>query len=99
MTSLVTSALDRVRNYAGAFAWGPLVQTSRQLVLSLLSRIEHGSLTVVEKDGITTVYGEVGAETLQPAAHLRVIRDSFWLRLALFADMVRSVAPLSQRRN
>lgn len=95
MNSLVTSALDRVRNYAGAFAWGPLVQTSRQLVLALLLQIEHGSLTVIEKDGTRTLCGEAGAKPVQPAAQLRVIRDSFWLRLALFADMVRNVAPSS----
>lgn len=93
MTSLVTSALDRVRSYAGAVAWGPLVQTSRQLVLSLLSQIEHGRLTVIEKDGTSTICGDAEAETVQPAAQLRVVRDSFWLRLALFADMVRHVAP------
>jgi len=95
MTSLVTSALDQVRNYAGAVAWGPLVQASRQLVLSLLSQIEHGTLTLVEKDGTSSVYGETGKDEAQPVAHLRVIRDSFWLRLALFADMVRDVAPSS----
>lgn len=94
MTSLVTSALDRVRNYAGAVAWGPLVQTSRQLVLSLLSQIEHGRLTVIEKDGTNTICGDAEGETVLPAAHLRVVRDSFWLRLALFADMVRHVAPI-----
>ena len=95
MNSLVTSALDRVRNYAGAFAWGPLVQTSRQLVLALLSQIEQGRLTVIERDGTSTLCGEAGAKTVQPAAQLRVVRDSFWLRLALFADMVRNVAPRS----
>lgn len=94
MTSLLTSALDRVRNYAGAVAWGPLVQTSRSVILSLLSQIEQGRLTIIERDGTSTICGDAETENVQPATELRVVRDSFWVRLALFADMVRPVAPI-----
>ncbi|KAK7905400.1 hypothetical protein LTR67_000121 [Exophiala xenobiotica] len=86
MSSSVSSALERVRTYAGTLAWDPLVTTSRRLILSLFSDIKVGRLTIVERDGTETVCGQVG-EHVSPLVHLRVMRDAFWLRLALFADM------------
>jgi hypothetical protein len=97
MASLVASALDRARGYAGAVAWDPLVKTSRHLILSLLSQIKTGRLTVVERDGKETICGQVGGEAVHPQVQLRVVRNAFWLRLALFADMVRNVAPFFPR--
>ncbi|KIX04278.1 uncharacterized protein Z518_05145 [Rhinocladiella mackenziei CBS 650.93] len=87
MSSLVTSALDRIRSYAGGVVWEPLVKTSRQLILSLISQIKVGRLTVVERDGTQTTCGKVTGDLIHPQAQLRVVRDPFWLRLALFADM------------
>ncbi|KIV93643.1 hypothetical protein PV10_04840 [Exophiala mesophila] len=87
MTSLVTSALDQARGFAGAFAWGPAVSVSRNLVLALLSRIQRGRLTILENDGTTTICGQTSGDPVEPNVHLRVVRDAFWLRLALFADM------------
>ena len=89
MASLVTSVLDSLRSYTGSVAWAPLVQLSRSSILSVLSGIERGTLTIREKDGTETVCGgrPVGREEW-PVSSLKVLREAFWLRVALFADMV-----------
>lgn len=88
MSSLITSALDTVRAQVGSVAWGPLVTLSRKAVLSLLQQIEVGRLLVLEKDGSQTVCGAKSASKAVPATELKVHRETFWVRLALFADMV-----------
>ena len=89
MAALVTSVLDSLRSFTGSVAWGPLVQISRSSILSLLQGIQVGQLTVREKDGVETVCGNLATdEESRPTASLRVLKEAFWLRLALFADMV-----------
>ncbi|ETN41895.1 uncharacterized protein HMPREF1541_03834 [Cyphellophora europaea CBS 101466] len=84
----MVSAIDAVRNYTGSFAWGPLVQLSRSTILNLLKSIEVGQLTVRDTDGTTTICGKVPKDGENaPVSSLRVLRETFWLRLALFADM------------
>lgn len=97
MLSLVTGALDALRAQVGSVAWGPLVTTSRNAVLSLLQQIEIGRLLVVEEDGSETVCGKKVASKTVPATELKVHRETFWVRLALFADMV-SFAPVPCKR-
>lgn len=88
MVGLIASALDSVRSYAGSFAWGPLVSFSRSSILGLLSNIEIGQITVTEKDGTVTVCGKPPKKgDPVPITSLEVMRETFWLRLALFADM------------
>lgn len=89
MANLVTSALDTLRSYAGSLAWGPLVRLSRSSVLALLQSIEVGQLNIVEKDGSEIVCGNGALSRSEvPVARLKVLKEVFWLRLALFADMV-----------
>ena len=89
MSGLVTSLLDSARSYAGSIAWGPLVQVSRASILSVLKGIQIGQLTIKEKDGTETICGRADlGRTAFPVTTLKVVRDAFWLRLALFADMV-----------
>jgi cyclopropane-fatty-acyl-phospholipid synthase len=91
MAGLVTSFLTSARSYASSIAWDPLVQLSRASILALLKGIQVGQLTVKEKDDVETVCGNaVLARTEVPVTSLKVVRDVFWLRLALFADMVSS---------
>lgn len=92
MASFVTSAVGRARSYAGAIAWEPLVKTTRHSILSLLSQIKFGRLTIIERDGTQTVCGAAKGQGNIPETSLRVVRDAFWLRVAFFADMVRCVA-------
>jgi hypothetical protein len=89
MAGLLTSFIDALRSYTGSVAWAPLVQFSRSSILNLLKGIEIGQLTVREKDGSEIIYGKPGSgEDLWPVASLNILREAFWLRLALFADMV-----------
>lgn len=92
MTSILTGAVDRVRTTVGYFAWDPTTHAARRFILSVLSRITIGHL-VIEEKGITTLCGTpnltVGSPPF-PATVLRVKRDTFWTRVALFADMVGS---------
>jgi cyclopropane-fatty-acyl-phospholipid synthase len=93
--SIVTTALDALRGYAGSVGWGPLVRISRTAILSLLSRIEKGSLVVKESDGRETVCGSRhSAGGPGPRTELMVHREAFWVRLLLFADMVRVTGAL-----
>jgi cyclopropane-fatty-acyl-phospholipid synthase len=90
MSELIRSALDVARGYAGSTAWGPLVALSRTGVLSLLQQITVGQLLVVDKDGAQTLCGQSSVADLptDPKTELRIRDDAFWVRLALFADMV-----------
>ena len=97
MSGLVVGALDKLRSYAGEFAWQPLIQLSRTAVLGLMSKVETGQIIVREAGDVETICGREneGADLWQwPQTELRVLRDVFWLRVALFADMVRLWRPL-----
>jgi cyclopropane-fatty-acyl-phospholipid synthase len=90
MSELIISALDVARRCAGSVAWDPLVVLSRTGVLSLLQQITVGQLLVVDKDGAQTLCGQSSVADLptDPKTELRIRNDAFWVRLALFADMV-----------
>jgi len=90
MSELIRNALDVARGYVGSVAWDPLVVLSRTGVLSLLQQITIGQLLVVDRDGAQTLCGQSSVADLptDPKTELRIRNDAFWVRLALFADMV-----------
>jgi cyclopropane-fatty-acyl-phospholipid synthase len=83
--SPVVSRFNALRSYTGSLAWSPFVQFSRNTCLSLLSRIQIGKLEIIDTDGETYTLG--GNDDSKPQAVLRVHKDTFWVRLLLFADM------------
>ena len=99
MAQLARDVLSR----AAAYTWGPIVAGSRRTVLNLFSRIRVGQLVVTDAtSNVTTVLGVleprrdddqdlkgVAKPPEGPRAELRVQSDVFWVRLLLFADMVR----------
>lgn len=85
---------DGLRRYAGSVTWGPLVQLSRSAILSTLSKITVGQLKVIEADGHTTICGELGANISGPQTELRIHKETFWVRMMLFADMVNTAVSL-----
>ena len=96
ISSSLSGPLQNVAGYAASYAWGPLVGLSRTAVASVLSRIQCGQLMVVDHDGRTTTYGgdKVAEPTLQKddslsRVELVVHKEIFWVRMLLFADMVR----------
>jgi len=53
-------------------------------VLALFGKIENGRLVVTLVDGRREVFGGSG----KPQVELTVLKEMFWVRLFLFADMV-----------
>lgn len=76
-----------LRGYVGSLAWMPLVQLSRSAILSLLTRIEAGKLELQDADGHLIECGSDEEGGGLPRTSLRVHKDTFWVRLLLFADM------------
>jgi len=85
LLSPVVSRFHALRSYTGSLAWNPLLQFSRNTCLSLLSRIQLGRLEIIDVDGQTYTMG--GDDSSKPQVTLRVHKDTFWVRLLLFADM------------
>lgn len=94
--AVLTRSLASLRNYVGAFTWAPFVQFSRSTVLALLNRIEIGQLVVTDSDGTVTVCGDPGIKDGSPRTELKVLKESFWVRAILFADMVGELVPLAR---
>lgn len=86
VVDLAYSRLDSLRRYAGSLSWGPLLQLSRSTILSVLRQIEVGELTIEDINGQTTVCGN--AAEGHSATRLKVHKETFWVRMLLFADMV-----------
>ena len=89
----LTYTLDTMRSYAGAFTWEPLVRFSRSTILRLLKRIAVGQLVVRDSDGLLTVCGTPQVKDGSPRTELRVLKETFWVRVFLFADMVSQEIP------
>lgn len=86
--AMVSRALDFLRIRVGSVTWGPLLGFSRSTVLGLLTRVEIGRITVTDYDGTTIVCGEGGTKNGRPTTELKVLKEAFWVRVMLFADMV-----------
>ena len=88
--ALLTDPLDALRTYVGSFAWQPMVRFSRSIILGLLRRILVGQILVRDSDGAVTVCGAPQVKDGTPRTDLRVLKETFWVRVLLFADMVSS---------
>lgn len=82
---LLYSRFEGLRRYAGSVAWGPMVDISKSTITSLFQAIEHGQLILVDHKGRRTTYGTAGTG---PSTELQIHKESFWVRMLLFADMV-----------
>lgn len=86
--ALLTRSIDSVRSYLGSLTWGPIVKSSRSAVLALFQRIEIGQLVITDSDGTVTVCGQSHSQDGAPRTELNVLKEAFWVRVLLFADMV-----------
>lgn len=89
--AVVSRTFDSLRSYLGSVTWGPFVKLSRSTVLALLSRIDIGQLVVRDSDGAVTTCGHPGTKDASSCTELRVLKEGFWVRVMLFADMVGGV--------
>lgn len=101
--AIVSRTFDSLRSYVGSFTWDPFVKLSRSRVLGLLSRIQVGQLVVRDSDGMVTSCGQHGIKDGSPRTELRVLKEAFWVRVMLFADMVGdlifTMAPVRRLRD
>ena len=86
--AILTRSFDSLRTYVGTFTWAPFVTLSRSAVLALLGRVEFGQLVLKDTDGTVTICGNPGIKDGSPRTELHVLKEAFWVRLMLFADMV-----------
>ena len=87
--AILSRSFDALRTYIGSFTWGPFVQISRSTVLGLLQRIETGQLVITDCDGSVIICGDAAGKAEVPKTQLKVEKEAFWVRVLLFADMVR----------
>ena len=85
----LTAPASAVLNALTSQAWQPLVSVCKNGTLSQLQNIQIGRLVLFEGSNskASNVFG-VDKEGV-PVAYLHVHDEKFWVRLALFADMVR----------
>lgn len=78
-------------------AWQPLVSVCKNGTLSQLQNIQVGRLVLFEgsESKASNVFG--ADKEGVPVAYLHVYDEKFWVRLALFADMVRISAKATGR--
>lgn len=87
---VLTSPATTMLNGVASYAWDPLVSLCKSGTLAQLKGIKIGSLAV-HQDGVdkpATFFGHKSPD--RPFASLTVHDEKFWVRLALFADMVGS---------
>lgn len=103
VTAPVSRAVEAARGTIGGFTWKPALAVARPALLSLLSKIELGTLLLVDEPaGTRHVFGQkldgsgslsdaeenaTRRATTLPRVELVVKDDAFWMRLFLFGDM------------
>lgn len=90
--AIAARSFDAARSYLGSFTWGPFVRLSRAAVLNLLGRVNTGHIVIIDTDGSETICGERWPKEGVPSTELKVLREAFWVRSLLFADMVRDMS-------
>ena len=88
MSGTIISSFVALRDASVNAAWTPLVQFSRNVCLSVLSKIQVGQIKVIDVDGNSVTIGEKNDKVVGPECVLNIQKDTFWLRLVLYGDMV-----------
>ncbi|KAI1078207.1 cyclopropane-fatty-acyl-phospholipid synthase [Whalleya microplaca] len=94
---------DAVRGALGSLTWGPALAIAKPAIQSVFSKIEVGTLLLVDKPaGTRLMYGQkLGPKSsasnggkyparkadVIPRVEVVIKDDAFWMRLFLFADM------------
>ena len=87
--SILPRSLAALALRAHSLAVPPIINFARSTVLDVLKRVELGRLLVTDFNGKTTVCGRYIATEHEPTTELRILKEVFWIRVLLFADMVR----------
>lgn len=103
ITRPASHGAEMLRGALGGWTWGPALAVAKPAILSVLARIETGTLLLVDEPGdqrhvfgqkLSGELGNVAAAAALPRRASTVPRveivikdDAFWMRLFLFADM------------
>lgn len=103
VTAPANRAVEAARSTIGGFTWKPALAIARPTILSVLSKIEIGTLILVdEPSGTRHIFGQkldgsadlsnveasaTRRATTVPRVELIVKNDAFWMRVFLFGDM------------
>lgn len=94
--SPVTGTASSLLSTLTSQAWDPLVSMCRNGTLAQFQGIQIGKLVLFE-GGESKATSSFGSDKEGcPIAFLDVHDEKFWVRLALFADMVRSIYPIPE---
>ncbi|KAM4055688.1 mycolic acid cyclopropane synthetase domain-containing protein [Hirsutella rhossiliensis] len=99
----VSHGAEMLRGALGGWTWGPALAVAKPAILSLLARIDTGTLLLVDEPGdkrhvfgqrlsgelgnVPAVTGLPRRATTVPGVEVVVKNEAFWMRLFLFADM------------
>ncbi|CAJ2512242.1 Uu.00g052570.m01.CDS01 [Anthostomella pinea] len=99
----LTRGADVVRGALGSLTWEPALAVAKPMILSIFSKIEVGTLLLVDEPaGTRLVYGQrLNSKVIEqtngdypmrradtiPRVEVVVKNEAFWMRLFLFADM------------
>lgn len=99
----VSHGAEILRGTLGGWTWGPALAVAKPAILSVLARIETGTLLLVDEPGQKRhvfgqkLSGELGDVVVAaglprraatvPRVEVVVKNEAFWMRLFLFADM------------
>lgn len=97
MVAVVVSGLETLKETFLDWSWPPAVSITRNAVLRTFSALEVGSILIIDQpSGIEHAFGKSSSKDKEadvrnsntiPNVEIVVKRDSFWLRLFLYADM------------
>ncbi|KAK7048530.1 S-adenosyl-L-methionine-dependent methyltransferase [Favolaschia claudopus] len=88
LSGLVDSAWNRLSEAAFRTGWSPLARLSEAAVVALMQNIDKGQLRVLTYSHIYSFPTPgVPADEQECKAELRVVNDSFWIRLCLMSDL------------
>ncbi|KAG9082916.1 hypothetical protein FS749_006474, partial [Ceratobasidium sp. UAMH 11750] len=88
LVSLFDAAFSRTMDAIASVSWTPLARLAESGVVALMQRITIGHLRVLTSFHIYNFPAlEDGVVQEGPCAELRVVKDSFWIRLATMSDL------------
>ncbi|KAG9088211.1 hypothetical protein FRC06_002181 [Ceratobasidium sp. 370] len=88
LAGLFDAAFSRTMDAIASVSWTPLARLAESGVVALMQRITIGHLRVLTSSHIYNFPAlEDGVVQQGPCAELRVVKDSFWIRLATMSDL------------
>lgn len=84
--SLADSVTGTFTSTLTSLSYPPVVSAARMAILSMMNQsIKYGKLRILTDQGVYTFPPD--AKDTEDAAEIRVIRDTFWLRLVTLGDL------------